>query len=371
MIRLHSIHGLIKPRLALWFVIGVSAVVAARTEKADRGLTLPQWIDGSDTGLVDSGLWPDNFNAALIVHPATLSPGQSESEPEQTEESWLRFLPRGLFSNRKPQPAAEPALTDISAEALRAGENAPGDTRLLDPQGILGEAQTEDLIRLLAYHAENAGVEARFLLLDAGQQLPAGADLSRMASGALADSSACLVVYPLGAPQRARLFLTRNVTQAAPAGYLETLAAACRREAEETPDSVEQLQRFATQLSIRLFWLERAYPAVKPEINLPALPADKPPEPLAAPALSEITLPTREPALEPIPFTVIRRLWLPYVGIAAAGILAIALTCLMLARWRRRRQSQTVWLLPDSDMPHDPRFGGPHCGACGASVKYG
>src|SRR4051794_1146768 len=81
---------------------GLTALRAARTEKGDRALTLPKWEDGSATGVLDSGLWPDDFNGALIVHPATLSPGQSDSESEQAEDdSWLRFLPRGLFGNRK------------------------------------------------------------------------------------------------------------------------------------------------------------------------------------------------------------------------------------------------------------------------------
>jgi hypothetical protein len=214
-------------------------------------------------------------------------------------------------------------------------------------------------------------VEARFLLLDADQQLPAGADLSRIASGELVRGSVCLVVYPLGAPQRARLFLTRNVTQEVPPAYLESLAAACRRDAAETPDAVEQLQRFATQLSIRLFWLERAYPLVKPESVLTALPAFKKLDPPSVQSLSEVTVPGTPPARDRPTLDVFGRQWLPYVGLGLAGLLAVATVSLLLVRWRRRRHSQSVWLLSDDDFRHPARFGGPHCGGCGAFVKYG
>ena len=351
---------------------GTQAAAEVRPEKADGGLALPEWEDSATTSLPGNGLWPDDFNPALIIHPAMLSPGEGDAAQAQAEEdSWLRFLPRSLFSNRKQQPSIEPTLVDLPAEHLRASENTPGDTRVLDPQGILGEAQTEDLTRLLAFHAENAGVEARFLLLDADQQLPPGTELSRIASGELVRGSVCLVVYPLGAPQRARLFLTRNVTQAVPPAYLESLAAACRRDAAETPDAVEQLQRFATQLSIRLFWLERAYPAVKPEPALTALPAFESPEPPSVQSLSEVTLPGPPPARDRLAFDVMRSPWLPYVGLGLAGLLIVATVSLLMVRWRRRRHSQSVWLLSDDDLHHPARFGGPHCGGCGASVKYG
>lgn len=287
------------------------------------------------------------------------------------DDSWLRFLPRSLFSNRKVPETIEPALVDISAEALRAGENAPGDARVIDPQGILGEAQTEDLTRFLAFHSENASVEARFLLLDAGQQLPPDADVSRIASGEIARGSGCLVVYPIGAPERARVFLSQNVTRSVEAAYLETLAAACRLDAQKVSDPVEQLQRFATQLSTRLFWLERAYPAVKPEPAEVALPALEAHPQAPVPTLSEVSLTGSALSGGRFTFAVFRQQWLPWIGIGLTVALLVATTMIMLVRWLRRRRRQTVWLLPDYDHRQPMRFGGPHCGACGATVKYG
>ncbi|MCE9520262.1 MAG: hypothetical protein K8R87_12010 [Verrucomicrobia bacterium] len=341
-----------------------------RSEKADRFLALPQWEERDHLDSLGAGLWPDDFNPALIIHPAMLSKGENDAA-QVADDSWLRFLPRSLFSNRKAHETIEPALVDISAEALRAGENAPGNTRVIDPQGILGEAQTEDLTRFLVFHSENANVEARFFLLDVGQQLPPGVDLSQIASGEIARGSGCLVVYPLGAPQRARLFLSQNVTRCVEANYLETLAAACRLDAQKASDPVEQLQRFATQLSTRLFWLERAFPAVKPEpavVVLPALEAH-PQEPV--PTLSEVSLTGSVQSVERFSFAVFRQRWLPWIGLGLTGALLVATIAIMFVRWLRRRRRQTVWILPDYDHRQPMRFGGPHCGACGATVKYG
>ncbi len=361
----HILFGLI----AL-FAAGLRTDAEARLETDDGVLGLPKWEESMPLDSPGGGLWPNDFNPAQVIHLAPVYMGENDVA-QLGGDSWLRFLPHSLLSNRKPQQTIEPALVDISAEALRASENAAGDARVIDPQGILGEAQTEDLARFLAFHSENAGVEARFLLLDADQQLPPGVDLSRIASGELARGSGCFVVYPLGAPQRARLFLSQNVTRAVATAYLETLLAACRRDALESSDPIEQLQRFAAQLSTRLFWLERAYPAVKPELSLVVLPISGTSPQAPVPSLSEVGIPGSTPSTEYFSLAAFRQKWLPWIGLGLLCVLIVATLIIILARWLRRRHRQTVWLLPDYEHRQPMRFGGPHCGACGASVKYG
>lgn len=356
--------------LGTMFAAGVRSDALVRSDHADANLALPKWEESDSNELPGGGLWPDDFNPALIIHPATVYTGGNDAA-KAGDDSWLRFLPRSLLGTRKQDPDIEPVLTEISDEMIRAGENAPGDTRVIDPQGILGEAQTEDLSRFLAFHSENAVVEARFLLLDAEQQLPPGADLSRIASGEIARGTGCLVVYPLGAPRRARIFLSQNVTKIVATAYLETLAAACRRDALEATDPVEQLQRFATQLSTRLFWLEQAHPAVKPEPAAVASPALETAPLAPVLTLSEVAPPDPVPRREHFVASLLRQKWLPWIGVGLISLLMIAMILFMLIRRTRRLRRQTVWLLPDYDHRQPVRFGGPHCGACGATVKYG
>jgi hypothetical protein len=346
------------------------------------------------------------------VHPAAPTAQIDASEEDKT---WSRFLPRFFSASGKNAAAAVKPLVDMPANAWHACEEMPADTRLFDPEGLLAETQAEDMRRLLSLHSGRDGVVAALVLLDARQKLPAGADLTHLAGGKLTRDSACIIVYSLGEPDRARVFFTQNIGKVAETSYLEGLASACIREAAEHPDTMEQLQHFAIQLSIRLFWLERAYPALQP------VPVAPPPQQLAVPKQppsivpSALPVPTTrpqptQPAVKAIPvapapvLTVVATVAAPQeqpplnevtppevtltfftrmggflsqnkVGLfLAAGALALVIAFLAgavaLWRWNRRRHRQCVWILPEMEPPA-PRLGGPHCGASGAFIQYG
>lgn len=344
-------------------------------DKPDTGLPLPKWIiiegrqaEADAPPALGGGLWPDDFNPDEIIHPpmaSTLSEG-SIAASTSDQDLWLRFLPRSLFGSRRaaePAPAEQP-LSELSDEAWLVCEKVGGTTRLLDPQGLLSEAQSEDLSRLLSFHSEQAGVTAWILLLDARQKLPQDADLSKLASGELAKGSACLAVYPLGAPERARLFFTRSVMEAPTPAYLESLINGCIREAGLSPDPVEQLQRFATQLSIRLFWLERAYPVLKPK------PKEAPQDIEVAEPMKEVTS-TESIASAPSKFVGLWQRAKYYLSIAVSLLVLLVIIAIGVLRWRKRRQRMTDFRLPDFDPNHETRFGGAHCGGCGASIHFG
>ena len=365
--------GAVLTALCLALTSQVFAVPEA--DKPDTGLPLPKWIiiegrqvEAGTLPALGGGLWPDDFNPDEIIHPPMASSLAEGSIAASTGEQdlWLRFLPRSLFGSRRvAEPAlAEQPLTELSDEAWLACEKAGGTTRLLDPQGLLSETQSEDLSRLLSFHSEQAGVTAWILLIDARQKLPQDADLSKLASGELARGSACLAVYPVGAPERARLFFTRSVTEAPTTAYLESLLNGCIREAGLSPDPVEQLQRFATQLSIRLFWLERAYPVLKPKAK------ESPQVIEVAEPMKEVTS-TESIATAPSKFFSLWQTVKNYLPIAAALIVLLVVLVLALLRWRKRRQRLSVFLLPDFDPQHETRYGGQHCGGCGTSINFG
>jgi len=394
----------------------------------DEALPLPQWSESGDDVLsAGLSLWPKDFNPNDVVHPAApVATGDSDED-----KTWSRFLPRFLTASSKKTAEAVKPLTELAPDAWLACEKMPADTCLFDPQGLLAETQAEDMRRLLSLHSGRNGVIAAMVLLDARQKLPTGADLTHLAGGQLTRNSACIIVYPLGEPDRARVFFTQNVGKTAEPSYLEGLASACIREAAEHPDAMEQLQHFAIQLSIRLFWLERAYPSLQPTVAAvaaskaqpptpkPAAPAvpsalpvptvaqtkasDSPvvkaipvppmPTPVVAPApavapesttasatsasqeqlpLSEVTPPEVTPGF----FARIGGLLASNKAILflAAGALVLALAVLVgvvvLLRWKRRRYRQCVWILPEAELPAT-RLGGPHCGASGAFIQYG
>src|SRR5205814_231697 len=140
-------------------------------------------------------------------------------------------------------------------------------------------------------------------------------------------------------------------TDGVPIDYLRGMLQACVREAMQASDPVEQLQRFATQLSLRLIWMERAHPKIfAPAVTSPAAG----PEP--SPTLSEVTR---------VPLAVVSETKLPFfarwksAGIiaasAVAGLLAIILLGRTFLRWHRRRMRNSIWLLPEVETK--PRYG--------------
>ncbi|WP_265593406.1 hypothetical protein [Verrucomicrobium sp. BvORR034] len=163
------------------------------------------------------------------------------------------------------------------------------------------------LRRLLSYHAEESAMTANMLLLDENQKLPAGMDLARIAGGRLLEGNQCLVVYALGQPLRSRLFMSHKVTAVVPASYLQALLRACVADSLQATEPEEQLQRFATQLSIRLIWMERAYPA-----------AFKAPPTLSRPPSSRLHSRIRCPRW-PLPHPPLLHLSLIRPGICGAG----------------------------------------------------
>ena len=162
------------------------------------------------------------------------------------------------------------------------------------------------------------------------------------------------------------MFASREIAEITPPGYLPALTQDCIRDAQLVSDDVAQIERFTTQLSIRLFWMERSYPLSSPAQEDEKMEIKK----------ADIT----KSALPEVGGSMIDESWMTWAStnwrtlvIKAAWPLVIlcGLWLVLGALWRRhqRNQSQMIWLLPESKFK--PRLGGPHCGGCGAMVKYG
>jgi hypothetical protein len=350
----------------------------------DALLPLPAWTEhdmsllNEENGSIPLGgyLWPDGLNPDSLLPPET-SPTRVPPESLMAADSvgllssthrqgFLLFIPkpRPVVAGKTPPAVTPPQkMVDVGADFLRECESLEPDAGLLDPHGLLAETDSEDLRRLLTYHAGQASTFANILLLDSDQQLPASADLSRIARGRLVQDHACLTVYPLAEPWRARLFMTREITDKVPMSYLRGILQACVQDAMQASDPVEQLQRFATQLSIRLIWMERAHADVFaiPDENVA-------PEPSPPPALAEVT---SAPALiRTAPPLLLR--WQPIAFVAAtalASLLGLLLAWRIARRWHRRRMRNSVWILPEVEVKQ--RYGAPHCGQGGAWIRFG
>lgn len=316
-------------------------------------------------GALPSQLWPENAVGELA--PESAGADSITPPPPVNGDNLLFFIPKGPGKTDAGKTASKkPAvpLKEVGADFVRACERAEADSYLIDPETVLHETQAEDLRRLLSYHAGESKISSYFLLLGQHETLPSSLDLAKIASGRLAHGNTCLVIYPLGEPWRIRFFMSRDITQAVTVKYLGEMMNACVQDSLQATDPVEQLQRFATHLSIRLIWLERAHPAAFAiqKDSVVAIPEGDPTE-----WYPEVTAEAAETA-PPV------GLWDQWKGrvVIASWVLAgggfMVAFALSIVRWMRRRSRRAVWLIPEAEFTR--RLGGAHCGGGGASARY-
>lgn len=367
--------------------LGIVLQVPAGAEDLDEILPLPQWSE-EHLKLLDSvpatalplggpllpgmiGVAPPALDGARISATVTPQTDASEAPLAGSRPAWdlSLFLPDALLgrgssnSAERPSPTPSAALKDLSKSFLEACSQSDPSEHLVDPDYLVPETQREDLQRLLEFHAHDARIKAFVIVTDTDQRIPAGASMSSVASGALKKLDSCLVVYPLGEPWRARLFLSKPVYQSASPSYFASLIEDCANDSMLVSDPVEQLHRFCVRLSIRLFWLEKRM------TKAPDAPPERIPAPVAA-IRPEIHLAEEKGAALPLEEPVPGRLDVPFSTLAAAAAAMIALALAALAAYRRHRDKLRthVWILPETETV--PRLGGSFCGGAAAWIQY-
>jgi|GEM_PF-6530690 len=321
------------------------ASVALHAQEGEDVLALPDWEQQE-------------------VHLSPLGGGLLPQRPAEGSGAGFGNIPGNI-------PVAPPVaeVVDRLEEVGRGFFDAHGAptafTPLLDPGAVLPEKDQERIRRMLLNHGLTARVSLRLILLSGQQRLPEHADLDHLGIASQehehdgAAGLSCLIVYPLGEPWRVRMFMSRAITQAAPAQDLAGLAQGCIKEALKTNQPTEQLEEFIHQLNIKLTWLERSY----------ALPSSNELTPETAELVANT--PTH---VDRAADTVMEQVWRmiqPWLWKAGAAALALCVLWLAVRSVRsrlRRRTRVSVWILPD---PHiQPRLGGKYCGGGGVSVRY-
>lgn len=365
--------GSLKPLLVL-LVAGLSMPVLAQS--IDEELPLPKWENeapalspGAEPGSQFNSLLPAdtllpavdepfgmiNSGPRLADAPPTLMPGYGELGPTDLS----LFLHGGILQSAKPatvlhQPTPAMSLRDLPQDVLAGLDTAPANEYLVDPQGLVTEVARLDLERLLEFHAKEARIRLYVLVLGTDQKLPAEANLDTLAHGALTRQHACLAVYPLGEPWRARFLMSKGVHQSATVETLSALAADCIQDAQQADESAQQLQRFAVRLSTRLFWLEKGLRTTPPQ----------------TPGMSLQEVVGAADAATAISVGQTVQFW-RFLTLSVSGI-TLLFVLLMLHRfqpWRRRTPDHSrVWMLPDPDVL--PRLGGAFSGGTSAVLSF-
>lgn len=301
--------------------------------------------------------------------PATLT---GDITPRLRVEDLRMFLPdtQGLPALEvRPAVTSDGALShgmlkDVTREFILAANEALRSEYLIDPDVIVPEMAHLQMLRFLEFHANDARIKLYVLVIPKDSRLPAKPELDGIASGSLVKSEACLLVYPIGEPWRARLFVSRSVFEHTSATFLTETTEACAKAAMQSSEAADQLQNFAMELSTRLFWLQKALGKESAAGSAQTL-AEVTPAVAGGNATTSETAPPASSAVPPETddaWTAV--LW------ALAGVFAMAtggLGFLHWQKWRKRRVQTRVWILPEVET--SPRLGGAFSGGGGAMVR--
>jgi len=352
---------------------------AAQDENLDA-LPLPRWSDQELRSFRESlpatggqgVLFPEHGGTAtdineLLRNPVAASPQlehffdsrEAELSSRLKPEDMRLFLPESILGNlpqndspRTRLPTVVSSIREVSGEFMSVCERALPKDYLIDPEHLVPEMQHHDMAGFLEFHARDARIKLHVMILAHDRRLPADADLGKIASGGLQQTDACLLVYPLGEPWRARLFMSKSVHEQTSRAFLSETAQACLQEALQASDVHDQLQRYSVHLSTRLFWLQRAL------TGKTSADADK------DQTLAEIT-PESGTRME----TPALRNLLMWISAWMFLIALIGVALHRLHRHRRLRRHKKVWLLPEPESV--PRLGGAFTGGGGVMIRFG
>ncbi|NJM38907.1 MAG: hypothetical protein HC845_14150 [Akkermansiaceae bacterium] len=226
-------------------------------------------------------------------------------------------------------------------------------TFLVDPQGLLSPADSKDRLDFLNYHAGDSSIDIFVYLIGKDQEIPSEVRHEELLERFYSEGRPAAVVwYFLGNPQRSVIQLSPAIREKIPATEQHRTLENSVIQALEKTQPTEQLEKFLTQLSIRIYGMERILgveqKAADSESGLQPiiLKSQKTKE-----KKSQKLLWLREQA---------EQLAIP-VGASAGGLFFL----LGIIYFLRRRAH---YVFPEFDV--EPRLGGSHAAGIGAVISF-
>ncbi len=302
------------------------------------------------TALAQMPDWDEtDWNLRDFVDPelgGTLFPGSVYS-PEP--------LPEGAHDSVPNERSVEPelitleAVQDLPAELLSQYIPDQLRARLVDPQELITQARRDGVLHFLDYHFNEARSTIHLFILKPNQRFPSHVDLNELHRQWFgADSLNVMVIYNFGNPGMSRLIFGTEADQRVSE---EQRSAACMdsiSEAIVAANAEDQLERFLTKLSGKLYWIEQMFHGQQAEAERPdaGTVANE-----ASPSAT-MSIPNSKPKLFLTALTVTALL-----GSVAAGIIAL-----------QRRASKKTYYFPNRRI--HPRLGGPYGGGNRLVVSF-
>lgn len=219
---------------------------------------------------------------AIVLLGTSLSARESTPLPQRSEEElalsprerWneARALwPEGEYKPHTSHEADEEELPRLPVDlALANMQDLPADFQasyftetpsgsIIDPQHLITNARRDGLRTFLEFHDNEARSHICLLVLDATQRLPADRDLNDLHKRWFGQELTALVVYNFGYPELSRVIFGEYADKKVPEATRRDACLESITESLDATNAEEQLERFITELSRRLYWVEGAF----------------------------------------------------------------------------------------------------------------
>lgn len=373
------------------------------------GLELPKWEGSESSGYtLGGGLWPAGAvggsgeiematttgdDGGATGDPVDVSPGAPP--PILRNSGGARDLiavsrPSGAGGNspevvslkpvvglRVPSPMLMPLrIEEVYAHELPPVEgglrqsyfgNRP-ETHLVDPQHLLTEQKSHDVQRFLEYHADEAEFDICLILFGGTQEIPEGITLQQVHDQWFGAEPVVTVAYFLEHPERSQVVYGQTVRERLASAVFEQIYHSCVREAQVAETAYDQVERFAIELSIRLYWLAKLIERQAAGETIASTH-----EELSRPEWQEMAVPgqasaTGESGASRADMVGAKLRALPWLGLGLGAAFLSGLLGSGWWWWRRDSLAAKPVLFPDLEMPS--RLGGTYSGGGYVGISF-
>lgn len=313
-----------------WFIVFFYWIIFFAQSQEDENPPLPRWSDADAARLLQG----ENLISDALFRPIS-------------EEELAAPVMDGLSLPEYMADLLDPGdPTEIAAEDLVKYFDQKPKSFLTDPQKLLSRQEYRDRLSFLKYHASDSKVGFYVYVFDTQQIIPPNIRAEEIFQRCFADAGpTVLLFYFMGAPERSMIHLSPELMTAV--GRAETARArqSAVNQASVKSQAVDQLDGFCVQMSIRIYWMEKALEAGVIAPAEPELQAQAPP--------------VHEKYAE-----ILQRWWsewkVPFcITIAVLGVGGL------FGHWRRSRRKYRLPAFPVAE-----RLGGKHAAGVGAVISF-
>ncbi len=128
---------------------------------------------------------------------------------------------------------------------------------LIDPQHLLTEQKSNDIMRFLEFQAEESKIRIYVMVIGENQKLPEGVDLHALHQKWFDDSPVVLMLYYRERPEMTELVFNDSIRNSLPETVFERIRQTTLRQGSVTDLAPDQVEKMTIELSIQLYWMGR------------------------------------------------------------------------------------------------------------------